>query len=248
MNKSKQSEAKPSLYQRMTRLADIAIERDPAARSRLEVILLYPSFHALLFHRLAHRLYRRNFYFMARWISQFSRFLTGIEIHPGAQIGEGFFIDHGMGVVIGETAQVGDRVTLYHGVTLGGVSPSEDSDSQRTKKRHPTLEDDVIVGSGAQILGSVTIGKGARVGANAVVVHDVMAGETVIGIPANPVKKQKESRKKIDEKQGEVETFDAYGLPKDCMVKQGDYDALITKLEARIKRLEQQNKPTSTKK
>ena len=248
MNKSKQSEAKPSLYQRMTRLADIAIERDPAARSRLEVILLYPSFHALLFHRLAHRLYQRNFYFMARWISQFSRFLTGIEIHPGAQIGEGFFIDHGMGVVIGETAEVGDRVTLYHGVTLGGVSPSEDSDSQRTKKRHPTLEDDVIVGSGAQILGPVTIGKGARVGANAVVVHDVMVGETVIGVPAHSIKKQKESRQKVDDKQGMMEPFDAYGLPKDCVVEQGDYKALIAKLEARIKRLEQRNKPTSPKK
>lgn len=162
-------------------------ERDPAARSWVEIVLCYPGFHAITLHRAAHWAWRRNLKLFGRVISQFGRFLTGIEIHPGAVIGKGFFIDHGMGVVIGETAEIGDRVTLYHDVTLGGVAPSIDSDSQRNQKRHPTLEDDVIVGSGAQILGPVTVGRCARVGANAVVTKNVPEGVTIVGIPGRAI-------------------------------------------------------------
>ncbi|MEN8196926.1 MAG: serine O-acetyltransferase [Pseudomonadota bacterium] len=166
---------------------DAMRERDPAARSRLSVALNYPSFHALIFHRIGGWLWRNKRLFLGRFVSQFGRFLTGIEIHPAAKIGKRFFIDHGMGVVIGETAEIGNDVTLYHGVTLGGVAPSVDSESQRDQKRHPTLEDGVIVGSGAQVLGPITVGENARVGANAVVVRDVPPGVTVTGIPARPV-------------------------------------------------------------
>ena len=161
--------------------------RDPAARSALEVVLLYPGFQVLLFYRLAHWAWQRNWHLAGRWVSQFGRWLTGIEIHPGAHIGKRLFIDHGMGVVIGETARIGDNVTIYHGVTLGGVAPSIDSDQQRNVKRHPTLEDDVIVGSGAQILGPITVGRSARVGANAVVTKPVPACSTVVGIPGRVV-------------------------------------------------------------
>lgn len=183
---------------------DGMMRRDPAARSWVEVVLCYPGFHALMFHRAAEAAWRRGWRLTGRFISQIGRFLTGIEIHPGADIGRNLFIDHGMGVVIGETSRIGDDVTLYHGVTLGGVAPSVDSDAQRDQKRHPTLEDGVIVGSGAQILGPITIGAGARVGANSVVVKDVPAGVTVTGIPARvvmPREKQKTPR------------FVAYGTP-----------------------------------
>lgn len=158
---------------------DIAaiMARDPAAKSRLEVVLCYPGFHALLLYRLANAAWRRGWHLLGRFLSHIGRVLTGIEIHPGATIGRRFFVDHGMGVVIGETAQIGDDVTLYQGVTLGGTSLHKG-------KRHPTLEDGVIVGSGAQVLGPLTVGKGARVGANAVVLKDVAAGVTVVGIPA----------------------------------------------------------------
>ncbi|MBU0725954.1 MAG: serine O-acetyltransferase [Alphaproteobacteria bacterium] len=158
---------------------DIAaiMARDPAAKSRIEVVLCYPGFHALLLHRLANAAWRRQWYLLGRFLSHVGRVLTGIEIHPGATIGRRFFVDHGMGVVIGETAQVGDDVTLYQGVTLGGTSLHQG-------KRHPTLEDGVIVGSGAQVLGPLTVGRGARVGANAVVLKDVAPGVTVVGIPA----------------------------------------------------------------
>lgn len=176
--------------------------RDPAARSGIEVVLCYPGFHAIVSHRIAHRLWRRGWRLLARWISQVSRFMTGIEIHPGAQIGKGLFIDHGMGVVVGETSIIGDDVTLYHGVTLGGVSPSVDSDSQREQKRHPTLGDNVIVGSGAQILGPIDVGHGARVGANAVVTKDIPCCVTVVGIPG-----------KIVSRVEKEETFEPYGTP-----------------------------------
>ena len=156
--------------------------RDPAARSKIEVLLCYPGLHALLVHRLAHRLWVRGWLLTARWLSQVSRFLTGIEIHPGAVIGERFFIDHGMGVVIGETAEIGDDVTLYQGVTLGGVSGDPG-------KRHPTLEDGVIVGAGAAVLGPFTVGKAARIGSNAVVLQAVPANTTVVGVPAHVVKR-----------------------------------------------------------
>lgn len=153
---------------------------DPAARSALEVVLCYPGFHALLFHRLAHWLWRRGWLVTGRFVSAIGRTVTGIEIHPGAKIGRRLFIDHGVGVVIGETAEIGDDVTLYQQVTLGGTSLSRG-------KRHPTLEDDVIIGAGAKILGAFTVRRGARVGANAVVLQEVPAGATVAGIPAKPI-------------------------------------------------------------
>jgi serine O-acetyltransferase len=166
---------------------DSMMARDPAARSRLEVVLAYPSFHAVLWHRLAHAAWSRGWHTLGRVLSHIGRFLTGIEIHPAAKIGKHLFIDHGMGVVIGETAEIGDDVTIYHDVTLGGVMPSVDSKSQIGAKRHPTLESGVIVGSGAQILGAITVGAGARIGANAVVTKDVPAGVTVVGNPARIV-------------------------------------------------------------
>ncbi|HZT20359.1 MAG TPA: serine O-acetyltransferase EpsC [Dongiaceae bacterium] len=182
---------------------DSVIARDPAARSRLEVLLTYPGVHILFFHRIAHWLYQRRQRLLARVVSQLGRWATGIEVHPGACIGRRLFIDHGMGVVIGETAEVGDDVTLYHGVTLGGVAPSLDSASQVDRKRHPTIGNGAIIGSGAQVLGPITVGAGARVGANAVVVQDVPAGVVVVGIPAKAVLPRQKS--------GE---FLAYGTPR----------------------------------
>ncbi|MFQ5896422.1 MAG: serine O-acetyltransferase [Nitrospinota bacterium] len=157
-----------------------AFERDPAARSVAEVVLCYPGFHAVVFHRVAHFLWRKNRKLLARWISHVSRFLTGIEIHPGAQIGERFFIDHGMGVVIGETTIIGRNCTLYQGVTLGGTSLEKG-------KRHPTLGDNVLVGVGAKVLGPFTIGSGSKVGAGSVVISDVPPNATAVGVPAKVV-------------------------------------------------------------
>ena len=185
---------------------DATMQRDPAARSRLEVVLCYPGFQAIMLYRVANACWRRGLHLIGRWISAVGRILTGIEIHPGATIGERFFIDHGMGVVIGETAEIGDDVTLYQGVTLGGTAPSVDSDSQRNTKRHPTLLDGVIVGSGAQVLGPITLGRCARVGANAVVTKDVRDCATVVGIPGRTV----ESQKKLD---ADKQPFVAYGTP-----------------------------------
>jgi serine O-acetyltransferase len=170
---------------------DGIIARDPAAKSRFEVVLTYPSFHAMLFYRVAHWFYGRRWFVLARFISNLGRFFTDIEIHPGARIGRRFFADHGQGVVVGETAEIGDDVTLYQGVTLGGVSPSVDSAAQIGVKRHPTLESGVIVGAGAMILGPITVGPNARVGSNAVVVRDVQPGVTVAGIPARVVRRPK---------------------------------------------------------
>ncbi len=161
-----------------------ALERDPAARNALEVFTSYSGLHAIWLHRVAHALWRRRLRLVARWLSQLSRALTGIEIHPGAQIGPRFFIDHGMGVVIGETAEIGADVTLYHGVTLGGVSLQHG-------KRHPTIQDGVVIGAGAKVLGAITVGKNSRIGANAVVVKDVPPESVVVGIPGKPVKRQK---------------------------------------------------------
>ena len=171
------------------------MERDPAAQGLFAAIFLYPSFHVLLFHRIAHPFWNWNLKFIARALMLFARWLTGIEIHPQAKIGAGLFIDHGMGVVIGQTAIIGENVTLYHGVTLGGVNPAENSNSQRTVKRHPTVRDNVIIGAGAQILGPITIHKCARVGGNSVVTKDVGEGITVVGIPAKPV-----ARRRADER------------------------------------------------
>ena len=163
------------------------IKRDPAARSKLSLILTYPGVKAVFFHRIANFFTIAKFHLVARIISQFSRFLTGIEIHPNAKIGKNLFIDHGMGVVIGETSDIGDNVTIYHMATLGGIAPSINSDNQRNVKRHPTLKENVVVGSGAQILGPVVVGKNAKIGANAVVTKDVPENAVMVGIPAKNV-------------------------------------------------------------
>ena len=164
------------------------IDRDPAAKSKLSLILTYPGVKAVFFHKIANFFFVAKFYLLARIISQFSRFLTGIEIHPNARIGKNLFIDHGMGVVIGETSEIGDNVTIYHAVTLGGSSPSIDSERQRHEKRHPTIGNNVVIGSGAQIIGPIKVGNNARIAANAVVVKDVPENATMVGIPAKAVK------------------------------------------------------------
>ena len=163
------------------------IKRDPAARTKLSLILTYPGVKAVFFHRIANFFSIAKFHLNARIISQFSRFLTGIEIHPNAKIGKNLFIDHGMGVVIGETSDIGDNVTIYHMATLGGIAPSINSDDQRNIKRHPTLQENVVVGSGAQILGPVVVGKNSKIGANAVVTKDVPENAVMVGIPAKNV-------------------------------------------------------------
>ena len=178
------------------------IKRDPAAKSKLYVILTYPGVKAVFFHKIANFFSIAKFDLIARIISQFSRFLTGIEIHPRAQIGKNLFIDHGMGVVIGETSDIGDNVTIYHMVTLGGISPSINSEDQRNTKRHPTLMNNVVVGSGAQILGPVVIGKNAKIGANAVVTKNVPENAIMVGIPA----------KNVGESSIDDETFKPYGI------------------------------------
>ena len=189
---------------------DIAsvFERDPAARNTFEVITTYPGLHAVLHYRIANWLWRKGFKWLARLLSTFSRWMTGIEIHPGATIGRRFFIDHGMGVVIGETAEIGDDCTLYHGVTLGGTTWNKG-------KRHPTLKNGVVVGAGAKVLGPIMVGENARIGSNAVVTKEVPDGATVVGIPGRIVRKSSaeadEHRRKIAEKMG----FDAYGIADD---------------------------------
>ena len=181
------------------------IDRDPAAKSKLSVVLTYPGVKAVLFHQLAHFFSVAKFDLIARIISQSSRFLTGIEIHPKAKIGKNLFIDHGMGVVIGETSEIGNNVTIYHGVTLGGISPSIDSDKQRDVKRHPTLKNNVVVGSGAQILGPVTVGENAKIGANAVITKDVPDNAVMVGVPAKNVGTVSPTDK----------TFTPYGIAKE---------------------------------
>ena len=171
----------------MNEFLQSVIDRDPAAKSKLSIILTYPGVKAVLFHQIAHFFCVAKFDLIARVISQFSRFLTGIEIHPKAKIGKNLFIDHGMGVVIGETSEIGDNVTIYHSVTLGGISPSINSEEQRNVKRHPTLKDNVVVGSGAQVLGPIVVGKNSKIGANAVVTKDVPENAVMVGIPAKNV-------------------------------------------------------------
>ena len=163
-------------------------KRDPAANSTLSVILTYPGVKAVFFHRVASFFHVAGFKLLARIISQIVRFFTGIEIHPGAKIGKNLFIDHGMGVVIGETSEIGNNVTIYHAVTLGGISPSIESEKQRNEKRHPTIGDEVVIGSGAQIIGPIKVGNGSRVAANAVVVNDVPDDSTMVGVPAKIIK------------------------------------------------------------
>lgn len=170
------------MFKRLKEDIEVVFEQDPAARSYLEVILTYSGLHAVWFHRIAHALYKRKMYFIARAISQFSRFLTGIEIHPGAKIGRRFFIDHGMGVVIGETCEIGDNVTIYQGVTLGGTGKEKG-------KRHPTIKDNVLISTGAKVLGSITVGENSKIGAGSVVLKEVPPNSTVVGIPGKVVVK-----------------------------------------------------------
>lgn len=197
------------MFARIKEDINSVFERDPAARNSWEVFFNYPGLHAVWLHRLSNKLWRKQYKFLARFVSNFSRWLTGIEIHPGATIGKRFFIDHGMGVVIGETAEIGDDVTLYHGVTLGGTS-------WNAGKRHPTLGDRVVVGAGAKILGPLNIGHDARVGSNSVVVKDVPNQMTVVGIPARLVEpKATDSTREQREKMAEKLGFDAYAVSPD---------------------------------
>ena len=213
---------------------DIAaiMERDPAARSKLEVVLCYPGFHAIALHRLANAVWQRGWIILARVISHVGRFLTDIEIHPGATIGRRFFVDHGSGAVIGETAEIGEDVTLYQGVTLGGTS-------LEPGKRHPTIGNCVVIGSGAQVLGPITVHEGARIGANAVVLKDVPAGVTMVGIPAKPV---------LPRPSSERPEFHAYGTPSadlpDPVAKVVDgLLAEIAALQVRLTELEAETQP-----
>ena len=191
------------MFERLREDIDCVFARDPAARTWYEILTCYPGLHAILLHRVAHGLWEAQLHWLARMLSHIARWLTGIEIHPGATIGRRFFIDHGMGVVIGETSEIGDDCTLYHGVTLGGTT-------WQKGKRHPTLRDNVVIGAGAKVLGPITLGENARVGSNAVVVKDVPPGATVVGVPGQIVedKATRERRQKVAEKLG----FDAYGV------------------------------------
>jgi serine O-acetyltransferase len=199
------------MFSRLKEDVHCVFDRDPAARNAFEVITTYPGVHAVLLHRVSHGLWKRHLYWLARVLSTLARWLTGIEIHPGASIGRRFFIDHGMGVVIGETAEIGDDCTLYHGVTLGGTSWDKG-------KRHPTLQNDVVVGAGAKVLGPIVIGSGARIGSNAVVVKEVPAGATVVGVPGRAVTpvsvatEKEQRRHDMAKKMG----FDAYGVVRDA--------------------------------
>ena len=217
-------------WQRLREDIDSVFERDPAARSRIEILLTYPGIHAVLWHRLAHRLWHWRIKLIARMVANTSRWLTGIEIHPAARIGRRLFIDHGMGVVIGETAEIGDDCTLYHGVTLGGTQWS-------AGKRHPTLGNCVVVGAGAKVLGPINLGDGARIGSNAVVLKDAPAGATLVGIPARvvgqtlPISPQ---QARIAEKLG----FDAYGVARDMPDPVAEViDRLLSHVQAGEERL-----------
>jgi serine O-acetyltransferase len=204
------------MFERLREDIDAVLQRDPAARSRLEILIAYPGIHAVMIHRLAHWVWKHRRYTLARFISHFGRVLTGIEIHPGAVLGRRVFIDHGMGTVIGETAEIGDDVTLYQGVTLGGTS-------LQPGKRHPTLETGVIVGAGAKVLGPIVMGTNVRVAANAVVLEAVAPDTTVVGIPARPVGHD------------HPKTFQAYGT--DCDIKD-PAEAVLVALTARVAALE----------
>lgn len=200
------------MFRRLIEDIDCVFARDPAARTRFEVLTTYPGVHAVLVHRLSHRLWGWGLKWLARWFSTIARWFTGIEIHPGARLGRRFFIDHGMGVVIGETAEIGDDCTMYHGVTLGGTSWDKG-------KRHPTLENNVVIGAGAKVLGPITIGAGARVGSNAVVVKDVPPDSTVVGIPGRVVVAKTSTEPGEHDKRraafAQKIGFDAYGTTRD---------------------------------
>ena len=210
---------------------DAVLARDPATKSKLEAILCSSGLHAIVFHRFNHWLWQNNFKLTARFLSQISRFLTGIEIHPGARIGKAFFIDHGMGVVIGETTEIGDNVTLYHDVTLGGTTVF-DEHGKVTTKRHPTIGNNVIIGSGAQVLGPIVIGDNVKIGSNAIVTKDVAPNTTVIGMAAHHVAEFRHSR-------GKKQKFAAYGLVNDV---KDPLEAKLSELEAEIKSLKSELK------
>ena len=229
------------IFKNLINEIDSIIERDPAAGSRLGVVFLYPTFHVMFFYKIGNIFWRYNLKFLGRMIMYFARFFTGIEIHPAAKIGNNFFMDHGLGIVIGETAEIGENVTIYQGVTLGGIMPSIESDLQRNQKRHPTIGNNVIVGSGAQILGAIKIGDNARIGANSVVSKDVPPNVTVAGVPAREFVR---SRKK--------EAFKAYGISaNDSDPREKTLIDLVKKvenLENKIKNLENEKKNTRNKK
>jgi|TARA_B110000259_G_scaffold153396_1_gene173602 serine O-acetyltransferase len=207
------------MFKKLKEDLSIVFERDPAARSYLEILTTYPGVHAILFHRIAHRVWKMKLFWLGRLISHISRFLTGIEIHPGAEIGSRFFIDHGMGVVIGETSIIGDDCTIYHGVTLGGTS-------WKQGKRHPTLENKVVVGAGAKILGPITICSGAKIGSNAVVVKDIPKNVVAVGIPARIVQ----------DTENKVNAFRPYAVGKD------EADPMIKSIQSLIKQVNKQEK------
>ena len=235
------------IFERLREDINSFMARDPAARGALEIMLCYPGFHALLFYRLSHWLWGLKLRLLARFISHVGKILTGIEIHPGAQIGRRFVIDHGTGVVVGETSIVGDDVTLYHAVTLGGISPAVDSGSQVGMKRHPTIMDGAIIGSGAAILGPITIGEGARVGSNSVVTKDIPASVTAVGIPAQVIM-PRDKRK--------AREFQAYGTPiggspdpvlQNIESLRGKVSTLMERVEELEAQLDDSERPTSRK-
>ncbi len=207
---------------------DAVIARDPATKSRIEALLCSAGLQAIIAYRITHAIWKHNFRLTARVLAQIVRFLTGVEIHPAARIGSGFFIDHGMGVVIGETSEIGNNVTLYHGVTLGGTKAFS-SKGKNMAKRHPTLGNNVIVGAGAQILGPIKVGNDCKIGANAVVLKDVENGQTVVGVPAHKVEKAKVK----------PDFFEAYGV---CAADQDPIEARLEQLQAEIERLKGEHK------
>ena len=231
------------MFAKLSRDLNAIMERDPAASSKLAAIFLYPSFQVMLAYRLANPLWRGGFKFTSRFIMQFARMVTNIEIHPGATIGCGFFVDHGAGVVIGETSVIGRDVTLYQGVTLGGVLPAVDASAQRSVKRHPTIGDNVIIGSGAQVLGNITVNACARVGGNSVVTKDVPEGATVVGVPARQVA-AKAGADKADDR------FQAYAVanPGEVDPRERTIAALVDEvqsLRARLNDMEDRLAPTA---
>lgn len=211
------------MFKRIREDIEVIFEQDPAARTYLEVLLTYSGLHAIWAHRIAHFFYKRKLYFIARLISQISRFLTGIEIHPGAKIGRRFFIDHGMGVVIGETCEIGDNVTIYQGVTLGGTGHEKG-------KRHPTIEDNVLIATGAKVLGAITIGENSKVGAGSVVLKDVPPNCTVVGIPGRIVK---QDGKRVAQK------LDHHILPDPVSERLSELENEITQLKKEVQLLKE---------
>lgn len=225
----KYSSLKNYMFERLKEDINTVFDRDPAARSTMEVILFYPGFHALVFHRIAFKLWNSGFKLLARGVSHTSRFFTGIEIHPAARIGKRFFIDHGMGVVIGETSEIGNDITIFHGVTLGGTS-------RKKVKRHPTLEDHVVIGAGAKILGPVTIGRDSKIGSGSVVVNDVPPRSTVVGIPARVVVRSIEDvEKSVDLDHNQLP--DPQGKALQCLMEQiRELDKKLEELSGEVNR------------